>query len=121
MARKPTQKTAGKTATPSPLTGKALPVGAHPGNTGGKKGRSGRKPDEFKAFMRSLVSHEDASSALHSVLVNPKHPHWVQAFKMAAEFGYGRASQPLEHTGEGGGPISVSITHTVVDPSPNAG
>lgn len=71
--------------------------------------------------MRSLVSREDVCDALASVIGNPAHPDFVKAYKMAAEFGYGRATQPLEHTGEGGGPISVSITHTVVDPSPNAG
>jgi hypothetical protein len=71
--------------------------------------------------MRSLVSRDEVSEALGRILANPTHPQYVQAYKMAAEFGYGRASQPLEHTGENGGPIAVSVTHTVVDPSPNAG
>ncbi len=90
------KKTATKTATPSPRSGKALPVGAHPGNTGGKKGRSGRRPDEFKEFMRRLVSRKDVCASLAKVLKNPAHPHFAQAFKMAAEFAYGKATQPVD-------------------------
>lgn len=43
-----------KFAPPSPRTGYRLPVGAHPGNTGGKKGRSGRKPDEFRRALEEV-------------------------------------------------------------------
>lgn len=32
----------------SPVTGARCPTGAHPGNTGGKKGRSGRRPDRIR-------------------------------------------------------------------------
>jgi len=93
-------KTATKTARPSPINGQRLPVGAHPGNTGGKKGRSGRKPDEFKAMMRALVSHDGAAKALQEIVNDPTHPQFVQAFRMAAEFGYGKAQQHIEHSGE---------------------
>lgn len=102
------KKTAAKTATPSPLNGVALPVGAHPGNTGGKPGRSGRKPDEFKAFMRQLVSSTQVESALEGILSNPMHSDFIKAYKMAAEFGYGRATQAVELTGENGGPLLVA-------------
>jgi hypothetical protein len=117
---KAAKKTAPNTAltlAPAPRKGGArLPVGNHPKNTGGKKGRSGRKPDEFKAMMRELVSHDDATKALKAILSEPGHPQYVSAYRMAAEFGYGKASQPVEHTGEGGGPISVTVTHRVIDP-----
>ena len=48
------EKTANKFAKPSPRNGNALPVGAHEGNTGGKKGRSGRKTNEFRAAAVAL-------------------------------------------------------------------
>jgi sarcosine oxidase gamma subunit len=99
MATTP-EKTAVKTAKPSPINGNRLPVGAHPGNTGGKKGRSGRKPDEFKAMMRAMVSHAQAAEALQNILRDASHPQFVQAYRMAAEFGYGKAQQHIEHTGE---------------------
>jgi hypothetical protein len=38
----------------SPLNGATCPTGAHPGNTGGKVGRSGRKPDEFREVLAAV-------------------------------------------------------------------
>lgn len=43
-----------KLAPPSPRNGYRLPLGAHPKNTGGKKGRSGRKPDAFKRALEEV-------------------------------------------------------------------
>ena len=42
-------------ARPSPLSGVSLPLGAHPGNTGGKAGRSGRPANEIRAMMRDAL------------------------------------------------------------------
>jgi len=42
----------------SPLNGARSPTGAHPGNTGGKAGRSGRKPDEFKEELAAIRDAE---------------------------------------------------------------
>ena len=36
----------------SPVNGAEIPLGNHPGNTGGKKGRSGRPPSELRRLMR---------------------------------------------------------------------
>lgn len=49
------EKTAEKTASPSPTSGFALPVGARPGNTGGKPGRSGRKSRDFRRLCGIAV------------------------------------------------------------------
>lgn len=51
------ERTASKTASvkvaPAPSQGGAqLPLGAHPLNTGGKKGRSGRRPRELREALR---------------------------------------------------------------------
>jgi hypothetical protein len=35
----------------SPINGAECPTGAHPGNTGGKKGRSGPKPDRVRRAL----------------------------------------------------------------------
>jgi hypothetical protein len=53
-AKKTAKKASAKHAKPSPRNGVSLPVGAHPGNTGGKAGRSGRKPDEFKEALAAV-------------------------------------------------------------------
>jgi hypothetical protein len=67
--------------------------------------------------MRALVSRAAVLRALETVLSSPTHPHFMAAFKMAAEFGYGRAAITLQHTGEGGGPVALAITHRVIDPT----
>lgn len=54
-------------APPSPRSGVALPVGNHPGNTGGVRGRSGRRPgwatqvcrEEFLARIPRLAQIAD--------------------------------------------------------------
>lgn len=55
-APKGAQATRGRRKSPgvavSPLNGAEIPLGAHPGNTGGKKGRSGRPPSELRRLMR---------------------------------------------------------------------
>lgn len=102
-------KTALKTAlAPQPRHGGArLPLGAHPGNTGGKKGRSGRKSDEFKAMCQSLASSADVERAVTEILQTPTHPHFVSALKWATEHGYGRPTEHVEHSG------TVSHKHQV--------
>jgi hypothetical protein len=96
---KATAKTAEKTGKPSPLTGHALPVGAHQKNTGGKKGRSGRKPNEFKALVRAIVSSTDTLGAAGAILNNPSNPAWASAFKALAPYAYG---QPTQHVAVSG-------------------
>lgn len=54
-------------APPSPRSGVRLPVGAHPGNTGGKKGRSGRLPDEFREKL-AKIRDEKGLPVLESIL-----------------------------------------------------
>jgi hypothetical protein len=38
----------------SPIDGATMPSGAHRGNTGGKKGHSGRRPDAFKQQLEQI-------------------------------------------------------------------
>ena len=46
----------------SPLNGAEIPLGAHPRNTGGKKGRSGRPPSAIRE--RCVGSFEERVSIL---------------------------------------------------------
>jgi hypothetical protein len=50
-------KTAIRTAK-SGRNGQEIPLGAHPKNTGGKKGRSGRKPKAFVEWCKSVLENE---------------------------------------------------------------
>lgn len=72
-------KTATKYAKPSPRSGVSLPLGAHPGNTGGKKGRSGRRPEAFKDFLARLRQ----SPGLHLALERAAQDETCQGFKSA--------------------------------------
>lgn len=90
--RQKSTKTATKTAK-SPRSGAEIPLGAHPGNTGGKKGRSGRKRDAFKEMCRELASSSAVEGAVRVILKNPKHPAFIGALRWASEYGYGKPNQ----------------------------
>jgi hypothetical protein len=56
---KPPEKPEAKSGTMrSPRSGAVVRTGAHPANTGGKKGRSGRKPDAFKEQLAGIRDRE---------------------------------------------------------------
>lgn len=82
----PPDKTAGKTGTPSPLTGYALPVGAHPGNTGGKKGRSGRPPQPFKKFLAELRQNPKVQGELARTLKDRNAKHYAAALRVLVDY-----------------------------------
>lgn len=88
------RKTATKTAT-SPRNGAVIPIGAHAGNTGGKKGRSGRKPQAFKEFASSLARSPDFQAALKAAAAKGD----VAAMKLVIQYAEGMPTQQVEHSG----------------------
>lgn len=83
------RKTAKKTAKPSPRSGVALPVGNHPGNTGGKKGRSGRKSKQFLARCLDATENDDLwQRAVH------KTP--CSVLDLAASYTHGKPKFPFD-------------------------
>src|SRR5687768_2800416 len=111
---RPTRKTGKKTGTPpraaagartvrSPRNGAEMPTGAHEKNTGGRKGRSRRKADAFRAFA---VSHA-ADPAFQDRLKAAALAGDMQAVKLVVQYAEGLPLQPIEHTGKDGGPVSV--------------
>ena len=56
----------GQTYMVSPISGAECPTGAHPGNTGGKPGRSGRPPNELREAFRNVLP--DGIDYIHSVI-----------------------------------------------------
>jgi hypothetical protein len=79
-------KTAIKTAKPSPRNGNALPLGNHPGNTGGKKGRSGRKPNAFKNFLAQLRADPLARTAFETAARDATNRNFSSAWKLMADY-----------------------------------
>ena len=93
-----------------PPQGGAAVVPGNPGNRGGRKGRSGRKPEWFKEAMRKLGTKPAVLKAAEKILQDPSHPQWSSVWKHVTEQGYGKATQPVEHGGEGGGDIRHALT-----------
>ncbi len=54
----------------SPLNGAEIPLGAHPRNTGGKKGRSGRPPSAVRELCR--LSFEERVAVLTHIIDDSK-------------------------------------------------
>ena len=76
---------------------------------GPPKGSGGRPPNEFKAAMQELASREEALAKVREVLNNPDHPHWLGAYRFAAEHGYGKPAQTIQ--GPDGGPVQVQVVN----------
>lgn len=103
-----TKKTAARTAK-SPRNGAEIPLGAHPGNTGGKKGRSGRKPDAFKALCADLADRAARAALAQKILETPDHPAWLGAWRFVAEQAYGKPTQPVSANVDGS--VTVRFVH----------
>lgn len=93
-------KTAVKTARPSPLTGKSLPVGNHPGNTGGKKGRSGRKPEAFTKLLARLRQSPELADSLTKAISDPECRAFPSALKVLTDYDTEKPVEKKELTGE---------------------
>lgn len=133
--RKRTKRTAApkpsKTARKTPPrtarapNGSEIPLGAHPGNTGGKKGRSGRKPAKIVQLAQELIDKftlmqvaasiavgdiwEDYTNADGETVSGPtRNSDRLAAIKFLAAYGYGNPIQVHEHSGPGGEPIPVA-------------
>lgn len=94
-------KTATKTAT-SPLSGGVIPLGAHPGNTGGKKGRSGRPPSKVRDACRLAFSQR--LKVLKQIADNPDEDaaDRIRAVDTLGKYG---GIQKIEHTGADDEPL----------------
>lgn len=85
---------------------------------GPKKGapNAGRPRDEWKAWLRSIVDAEETREGIAAILSDHSHPAYAKVLQWAAERGYGKESDHIEHSGEGGGPIAITVTRRVIRP-----
>ena len=93
-----------KLAPPSPRNGNRLPLGNHPGNTGGKKGRSGSKPAIWKETCAQAL-HEADGIGVVKQLVKGEVPETkpsdrLGAVKFLAEQAYGQQARLIGAQGE---------------------
>lgn len=95
-------KTALKTARlapPSPNGGARLPLGNHPGNTGGKPGRSGRLPNAFKQFCRDLAASKEYQEALKRAATDDQHDNYLGAAQLVAKVASPKPTKKTKHSG----------------------
>ena len=92
-------KTAIKTAT-SPISGAKIPLGAHPGNTGGKPGRSGRPPDEFKRFLESIRDSDKFHQRLQALADMSDPQLFIKFAQWLVERTDGKPLQEIQNTGD---------------------
>ncbi len=102
-------KTANRTAV-SPLNGATIPLGAHVANTGGKKGRSGRKPLVFAQACNDLVDTLVLPKVRRKLQqMGPDDPAWRWCAEYASKYSKAEVKKPLELSGVDGEPIRFTL------------
>lgn len=84
---------------------------------GGKNKGAGRPTNEFRASLRQLLDLPKVKAAAKKILTNPDHPQFATLYAKIMNQAHGNPTQPVEHSGNEGGPIEVRVTHKVVDPA----
>jgi hypothetical protein len=86
------EKTGKRTGTMrSPRNGAECPTGAHPGNTGGKKGRSGRKPNDFVAWCARIAT----DPAVWDAMLARARSGDIRVLEFAANYAFGKPKHAL--------------------------
>lgn len=76
----------------------------------GKSGNPNGRPkivDEFRDKARKAVDASVLDAWIGEVESRGK--EWVRCSELLAAYGYGKPSQPVEHSGADGGPLSVTV------------
>lgn len=89
--------------------------GRRPG-AGRPKGRKDNKTLEIEAKAKKYAG--DALKALAEIARHGEsETARVSACVALLDRGYGKPRQAVEHSGEGGGPVSIAVTHEIIDPA----
>ena len=100
-------KTASKTARPPSKGGAVLPLGAHAGNTGGKPGRSGRRPLDVTTAARHIVDrHKLLEEAARIATRGEKDTDRLAAIRLIFSYAFGQPKEQVDLT-TGGRPFLI--------------
>ena len=69
--------------------------GHDPRRGAGLPGRSGRKPDEFRESLRTLLDDPKISAAVKSVLKDKNHPQFARLYATVVAQAHGNPTQPI--------------------------
>ncbi len=99
MAKSGQKSGRGRVTNPS-----GTPKNLIPGKGRGPKPGSpnaGRPPDEWRERLRAMASRDEVLNHVSEVLLaGPDHPYFDRALQYATDHGYGRPTQPVEHSGK---------------------
>lgn len=94
---------------------------------GGKREGAGRKkgiPNKITADVKAIAQSYGEEAIMHLVEIardgEAPHAARVSAVKEILDRGFGKAAQPLEHTGSDGGPVEIANTLNVASLSTEA-
>ena len=99
-------KTGKKRTMRSPRSGAEVPTGAHPKNTGGKKGHSGRPPGTWAEFMRQLRADPKVQAAVKEAATDHTSPGFRSAVKLLADYDDEKPAEKRQIVG----PVDVRVT-----------
>lgn len=105
------KKTATKTAIKPGRNGNVLPaVGAHPGNTGGKPGRSGRIESAVTQACREIIEKHKLIEVVQVIATSAdKSTDRLAAIRLLLEYSEGKPLVRQELSGPDGGRINVGL------------
>lgn len=61
---------------------------------------AGRPPEAFKELCRQYACGALTDAGIGTILRNPDHPQYIVALRWVGEHGYGKPTQPVEHSGK---------------------
>jgi hypothetical protein len=96
--------------------------GARPG-AGRKRGTPDKAtPEQKEGLEERARTHTDIAllTLVEIATTGTSEPARVTAANSLLDRGYGKPRQAVEHSGEGGGPLLVTVTHRVIDPIAHA-
>lgn len=89
----------------SPISGSTIPTGAHKKNTGGKKGRSGRRPEAFKSLLARLRQSPELAISLENAIKDHECRAFPSALKVLSDYDDDKPAE--KHTVVG--PVVVTV------------
>jgi hypothetical protein len=72
---------------------------------GPAEGEGGRPLKMYQERMRKAAEVAN----IEAILADPNHSQFMRAYEHAVDRGFGKVAERVEHVGEGGGPIAMTI------------
>lgn len=102
----------GRKMVPQPHGGALIP-----GAGGGPQPGAGRPPDQWKAALRALADRKEVLDHIDTALqAGPSDPFFAKALDYVTEHGYGKATQPVAHSGSLGIVDLLESAHAATEP-----